>query len=88
MDRYEDDSFADAIPDESGDESGGDDKDSGYEPVLIPKSACPGMEVDQIIKFRITQVLDDQYSATYVPDGGESEPVEMEETDETAELMS
>lgn len=88
MDRYEDDSFADAMPDESGDESEGDDRDSGYEPFLLQKSACPGMEPGSTGKFRVERVLDDQYECVYIAGKGESEHVEETEIDDTAELMS
>lgn len=89
--RYDDDSFADATPpDDAGARpKESDDQDDGYEETLIPKSACPGMEVGDVITFRITAVLDDQYSAKYEGESqGEGEPEMSPERDEVAELMS
>ena len=90
-----DDAFADAAPpptqSKPNDNRSEDDQaDAGGEEVLIPKSACPGMEPGDLITFRITAAHDDQYSATYVREGdGEGEHAEPSvKRDEVGEMMS
>ncbi len=64
-----------------------DDSDAG-EPVVIPRSACPGMAIKPGMRmsFVVDRVLEDEFTAHYVSTGagtGESQPA----PDESAMMM-
>lgn len=85
----DDESFSDAAPSEdSGEKAEGDNQNNGYEPFLLQKSACPGMEVGSTGRFRVEKVLDDQYQCVYTGEGEPEAAEEETDTDDMAELMS
>ncbi len=68
--------------------------EGGGQSVLVPKSACPGMGVGDVIPLKIEQVTDTQYSCTYEGAGADDESQEAQQSapaggggDETAGMM-
>lgn len=59
-------------------EAGGEEQHEDGSTFLVPKEACPDMQVGQTMTCKVTKVMDDQYQLSVMGEG-EAEKGEMEE---------